>query len=362
MAMLICSRILHGLSSSILYTVGLAVLVDTVGKDEVGQWMGTATSCNNVGLIISPLFGGILYGRAGKLAVFGTMMGIGAVDIVLRVVMKEPPRTMSSVLNLATRSSSVVSAADEDVTKDKDSAIGITALPRIPQSKQNPLKRSSDISRISGVIALIRSPRLLAAMSGVFINEVVIASLCATLPLFVHLTFNWTALPAGLIFLCIAIPTGGGSLAGAFSDRFGARWVAFSGFALTAPLLIMLRLVKQDSIEHKVLICVLLTLTGATLVLFLSPLGAEFFLVAEEKSETVGHDLYASSFSLMNCSMASAGLLGPLAAGGLVDAIGWKGMTAVLGCFCVSGCIPCILATGGKRTGFSSRIENSSSA
>ena len=74
--MLLCSRTLHGLSSSILYTVGLAVLVDTVGKDEVGQWMGTAMSCNNVGIIISPLFGGILYDKAGKMAVFGIMIAL----------------------------------------------------------------------------------------------------------------------------------------------------------------------------------------------------------------------------------------------------------------------------------------------
>src|SRR3954454_3158463 len=60
-AMLVLSRVLQGFSSSILYTVGLAVLVDTVGKDEVGQWMGTAMSCNNIGIIISPLLGGIVY-------------------------------------------------------------------------------------------------------------------------------------------------------------------------------------------------------------------------------------------------------------------------------------------------------------
>ena len=67
---------LHGLSSSILYTVGLAVLVDTVGKDEVGKWMGTAMSCNNIGTIISPMLGGIVYDKAGKLAVFAIMISL----------------------------------------------------------------------------------------------------------------------------------------------------------------------------------------------------------------------------------------------------------------------------------------------
>jgi len=38
--MLYFSQALQGLSSAILYTVGLAVLVDTVPARKVGRWMG----------------------------------------------------------------------------------------------------------------------------------------------------------------------------------------------------------------------------------------------------------------------------------------------------------------------------------
>ena len=51
---LVVSRLLQGSSSAVVYSVGLALLVDTVRRDEVGQWMGTALSSNSVGLIVSP--------------------------------------------------------------------------------------------------------------------------------------------------------------------------------------------------------------------------------------------------------------------------------------------------------------------
>src|ERR1700722_16464256 len=87
--MLIISRILQGFASSILYTAGLAVLVDTVSRDEVGQWMGTAMSCNNIGIIVSPLLGGIIYDKSGKMCVFAIMVALGAMDVVLRVLMNK---------------------------------------------------------------------------------------------------------------------------------------------------------------------------------------------------------------------------------------------------------------------------------
>lgn len=36
---LLVSRILQGFSAAIVWTVGLALTVDTVGKDELAQWV-----------------------------------------------------------------------------------------------------------------------------------------------------------------------------------------------------------------------------------------------------------------------------------------------------------------------------------
>lgn len=95
-----------------------------------------------------------------------------------------------------------------------------------------------------------------------------------------------------------------------------------------------------------------LTLTGCTIILFLSPLGAECTFVAEELSKDQETDLYASSFSLMNCSLAAAALLGPLACGGLQQRFGWKATTIALGMLCVSGAVPSVsLILLGRTTG-----------
>jgi hypothetical protein len=268
------------------------------------------------------------------------------VDIVLRVLMKERPRDTLTFVKSANSSGSLVDQpleTDIEMEDLKPSQVSVnTPLPD-SQPDPTPTTPSPKIGRLLGILALLRQPRLLAALYGILINETLIASLCATLPLFVDRTFHWTALPAGLLFLCIAIPTFTGPLAGALSDRFRSRRVAVTGFILTAPTVILLRLVKQDSLEHKTPLCVLLTLAGTTLTLFLPP------LVAEETSRSIGCDLYASSFNLMNCSLASAGLLGPLAAGKLVNKVGWKWMTVVLGAFCATGIVPCGLLTGNQR-------------
>ncbi|KAF3052237.1 hypothetical protein E8E11_010958 [Didymella keratinophila] len=284
-AMLICSRILHGLSSSILYTVGLAVLVDTVGRDEVGQWMGTAMSCNNIGMIVSPMIGGIIYEKAGKLAVFAIIISLGAFDIILRILMNEP--TKKTPTNAVT----IEAAASSETLKEKsksETQVSIAVVSDLPTNDADTTSttissaRSRRTGRLPGILTLLRSPHLLAAMYGIFVNECLVASLCSILPLFVHNTFSWTALPAGLLFLCIAIPAFGGPLAGWLSDRFGARWVAMSGFCSTTPLLVLLRIVEHDSLQQKVLLCALLTLVGAGLVFFLSPLGTECSSVAED--------------------------------------------------------------------------------
>lgn len=160
------------------------------------------------------------------------------------------------------------------------------------------------MQRLPRIIKLIHSPRLLAALYGCFINGCIIASLCTVIPLFAKSTSNRTSLQAGLLFLTIAIPAFAGPLAGALADKLGARWVAVAGF-LTTPSLILLRLVDHSSKDQMILLCKLLTLAGRTIILF-SPLNAECSFVAEE-STNQDTDMYASSFSLMNCALATAG-------------------------------------------------------
>jgi len=90
-------------------------------------------------------------------------------------------------------------------------------------------------------------------------------------------------------------------------------------------------------------------LIGSSIIFFLAPLGADLSHVADEMSEELGLDLFASSFSLMNTSLATAGVVGPLFMGWLQDEFGWTGTCIAMGILCVSGVVPCALFTGSRK-------------
>lgn len=109
---------------------------------------------------------------------------------------------------------------------------------------------------------LLRSPRILAALWGIFTYACVQISFECMLPLFAKMTFHWNSTRAALIFLAWIIPGFLAPIAGKASDRVGSRWIAVGGFLCGAPPLILLRLVTNDTTTQKVLFCGLLVLVG----------------------------------------------------------------------------------------------------
>lgn len=57
---LLVARFLQGVSSSGIWVVGLALIVDTVGKDHAGEAMGYTGMAMTSGLLMGPLVGGIV--------------------------------------------------------------------------------------------------------------------------------------------------------------------------------------------------------------------------------------------------------------------------------------------------------------
>lgn len=89
-ALLLVGRILQGASAAIVWTVGLAVLVDTIGKQkDIGEALGYVSMAMSLGLLIAPLLGGIVFEKAGFYAVFGMCFGLLGVDVTCRLFMIE---------------------------------------------------------------------------------------------------------------------------------------------------------------------------------------------------------------------------------------------------------------------------------
>ncbi|KAK1824039.1 hypothetical protein LTR12_001572 [Friedmanniomyces endolithicus] len=88
-AVLAAGRVLQGFSAAVVWVVGLALLVDTVGPEAVGQVMGYVGLSMSLAILLAPLLGGVVFAAAGYYAVFAMAFGLIVVDVVLRVFMVE---------------------------------------------------------------------------------------------------------------------------------------------------------------------------------------------------------------------------------------------------------------------------------
>ncbi|KAI9642954.1 hypothetical protein NHQ30_008688 [Ciborinia camelliae] len=369
--LLVVSRIFQGFSAAIVYTVGLALLVDTVGSENIGQWMGTALSCSSVGLIISPLLGGMVYDKAGYMAVFAMAVGLIVADILLRMLMIEKRSAAKYLVKSLTKTtedgneSLCTSPVEHEVQSNtsvssnswSESSTATESTPPgfgipyydessalLPKKMKNG-KHDSKSWGLPPVVTLLGSPRVIAAIYGIFVNVSILATFDSVLALFVKETFHWSSLSAGLIFLCLAIPGLSGPLVGRLSDSLGPRWIAVIGCTLTAVPLILMRVVDNDTTEHKIMLCVMLFICVA-------PVAADLSLVVGEiEMENPGKfgpgGAYAQAYALFNCSMAAATIFGPVFAGAIITHYGWKAMTLAMGMFSLTGAIPCLFFTGG---------------
>ncbi|KAL8917963.1 MAG: hypothetical protein Q9208_007627 [Pyrenodesmia sp. 3 TL-2023] len=233
--------------------------------------MGTALSSSSFGLIISPLLGGIVYAKAGYMAVFGMAMGLIVLDIIMRLIMIEkktaakykPVEEVTPVHGFYGTFTIGPDPGDEQDDGSRSPVKRGDEPDRAPLlSDPSKAAAGKKKSKMPTILVLLGMPRLLAAIYGIFVNVSVLAAFDGVLPLYVKRLFGWNSLNAGLIFLCLAVPALTGPLVGKLSDKVGPRWIAVAGCSLTAPPLILLRLVAHDSMEQRVLLCGLLVCCG----------------------------------------------------------------------------------------------------
>lgn len=86
----VIARGLQGLSGAAVWVAGLALVVDTVAEDRVGEAMGYTTMGMSVGSLLGPAAGGVLYDKLGFYGAFYVPIALIVLDIVLRLVMIEP--------------------------------------------------------------------------------------------------------------------------------------------------------------------------------------------------------------------------------------------------------------------------------
>lgn len=362
-------RVLQGMSAAVVWVVGLALLVDTVGGDDIGQAMGYVGLAMSLGLLLAPLLGGVVFQRAGYYSVWAMAFALIVLDIVLRLVMVErkvavkwDPRYAPKRAEVSSTSSSQQNILAKQLEKpgasetDDDSRTkGSLSEPIEPAGEAyDPATHDKWYNRLPPVLKLLASRRLLCSLWAVLIQSALLTSFDSILPLFTKNTFGWNATGAGLIFLPIVVPTFIGPVIGHLSDKQGPRWYATTGFVGSCPVMILLRLVDHDSLRQKVLLCALLALIGFFLILAITPVMAEvtYAVMDKESRRPKGYyganGAYAQAYSLFNMAWAAGCMIGPLLAGLVVNSKGWPTATLILGCLSIFTAFPVVYWTGGS--------------
>jgi MFS family permease len=379
--LLVLGRMLQGISAAIVWTVGTALLVDTVGKRYIGQTMGYVSISMSLGILIAPLLGGLVcrlplllnllslkikvFNKAGYFAVYYMAFGLISLDIILRLALiekkvarqwVEPNQETANSLEEASNSADVIETNNnlDEISPEKEPG-DPTNNGKSEELTQEVEETNPKMSKYPPVFTLLASRRLLAALWGCMIQGAEATALDSVLPLFVKGVFGWNSIGAGLIFLAIIVPTFLAPVTGAISDHYGPRWLTVIGFTIALPFWVCLRFVTENTIRHKVLLSALLVLIGASLTCILSPLMAEITYVVDAKEKknpgTFGKTgAYAQAYGLFVMSYAAGALVGPLWGGLVNSTAGWGTTTWTLGLLSASGAVPALIWTGGLIT------------
>ncbi|KAF2169394.1 hypothetical protein M409DRAFT_20614 [Zasmidium cellare ATCC 36951] len=367
-------RVLQGASAAVVWVVGLALLVDTVGPDEIGAAMGYVGLSMSLAILLAPLLGGIVFANAGYYSVYAMAFGLIVLDIILRFAMIERKSARRWLAEERPSSPPTKAQAKEDMPVgveketlppssgksadiDESAVDGHAVYPNAAEaavlhSSPSPLKTL--ISHLPPVVFLFGSRRVLSAMWACVMQSTLLTAFDSILPLFVRDTFGWNSTGAGLIFLPIVVATFTGPVIGRLSDKYGPRWLATSGFVVACPFLILLRLVDHNTLGQKVLLCALLALCGIGLTLALTPIMAEIAYAVEAKaarrpSGFFGENgAYAQAYALFNMAWAAGSMIGPLLAGLVNQSHGWPTATLILGCVSIFTAVPTAIWTGGS--------------
>lgn len=353
----IAGRILQGLSAAVVWTVGLALLVDTVAEDELGAAMGFMGMGLSAGTVLGPLVAGVVYQRAGYYAVFAVAFALIGVDIVLRLIMIEK-KDAQKWLSTTEETASSEQQSTHQITKDGEGQSGSYAAAPTPEKsaempreepQESPSKR-----RLPATLILLSNRRMMVALYAYLAISIVMTSFESVLPLFVQGLFGWEQIGQGLIFIPLLLPHFLEPLIGLVIDRYqnSVRFLAAGAFFFATPVYVLLRFVTDDSIRHKVLLCALLALIGLGYATILPSLMTEVSYIInsiEEESPNVfgPGGAVAQGYGIFNSAFAAGSLVGPVWGGFIRDRYGWGTMSWSLGLLSGVTAVLVLLTLGG---------------
>ncbi|KAL9599269.1 MAG: hypothetical protein Q9219_003971 [cf. Caloplaca sp. 3 TL-2023] len=316
--LLVIARCLQGISAGVVYTTVLALLVETVERNEVGSWIGFALSGVNLGVLVAPVIAGILYEKAGYYAVFAICLAIIALDLLLAILLVDKKRARKWSADGPEQGSA--NSAGPTIPNGSHRNDSSPAYPSAQDGEDSPLL-SNDARKAKAsprkwfpiTRALLASPQILAALYTTFIHAMLHTSFDAVLPRFVQRTFHWSPSGAGLIFLTLTVPSLMSPLFGFLSDRYGRRM----GINLFLTSLVTDMSFAVERLEE------------------------------EDPQFSDNSGAYTEAYALVDITFGAGTVFGPLLGGLLYEHTTWAITYGVFAAFTFSGSIPVMFYTAG---------------
>ncbi|KAJ5604719.1 hypothetical protein N7510_009873 [Penicillium lagena] len=315
LAMFVAGRLLQGCAGALVVVAAFALINDSVPQENLGQTIGYLGSAIASGFLLGPFLGGLVYHAGGYDAVFWVAYGIIAVDFGMRVAMIENG-----------------SAERWESSSANNGGGGLQAEVVVRPDRLEELPRS----RVFVLLRMLTQRRVLVSSWALLVHGILLSAFDATLAIFVESRYEWSAFGMGLIFLPMAIPAFFEPFFGYFTDRCGARFVAFTCFFLLSPSLISLRFVEPNDPPHIALLVILLFLIGVFIHACAPAMYVETQLALSEM-ERARHgslgskDTVAQGFGVQSMCQFAGMFLGPLWGGFVEYRFGWGAMSGTLG-------------------------------
>ncbi|KAL6715403.1 hypothetical protein ACLMJK_006364 [Lecanora helva] len=355
-AVLAVARILQGVSAAVVWTIGLALVLDTVGPENLGKTIGSIFGFISIGELAAPVLGGVVYKKAGYAGVFGLGFAILAVDFIMRllIIEKKVAARYEDTQEGHERNGHISEErgnghedGEQDTEEDplirKEQNEAFRVPPQQPKAVQS-----------FPILYCLKDPRLLTALLLAFNQATLLATFDATIPTEAQELFGFDSLSAGLIFIALILPyLILGPVAGWAVDHYGPKPAAVFGFGYMVPALILLRLVQAGGKTQIIIYCVLLAICGIGLGVIGSPSIVEASQVVQMYDKTNpdffgANGPYAQLYGI-NSMVFSLGLtVGPLVSGLLKDAIGYGNMNLVIAALCLVTAVLSFIYIGGK--------------
>nr|XP_019043429.1 hypothetical protein I302_08006 [Kwoniella bestiolae CBS 10118]OCF22359.1 hypothetical protein I302_08006 [Kwoniella bestiolae CBS 10118] len=340
---MIFARTIQGLSCSIIWSVGFALICENVDKKVIGRQLGFAFAGISTGEIIGPASGGGLYAAFGWKAPWVLCIIMCSVELLgrwLAVEQKDLAKYQSnSPAGIEESKQPEMSPSPADIPDFAEHG-HLPSSDQPPRSTETAQNEPEHFSPLRVIKILFSLPRSLTGIAVNFRLGLILGVLDPTLTLRLKDQWGKDSHFDGLVYLATGVPCLITSpFTGWLADKIGAEWILSPAAVVAAPfpLLMMLSRSLSGFIICYGLFVIFLNST-------LTPIGVEVAAVTAQ-NEGISE---LHQFAALNLAWATSAAAGTIIGGQLYDHVGWNAICWF--CFATSlALLPITLLYSGER-------------